>query len=376
MSIHDQMKSTVINADFFQQIGYSTVWEDETIITEGLQPKTGGCTFSITSGGDFSLNFLAFNNEVISLDFNPRQSFLLEFKRAAIKALEYDELWQLIGLKGCSKRMQLYAHIKEHLSAEAIHYFNGHEEQLKKGIMVCGKQDKYLHMIGRAMLLLQGKKLVNELFACEKQEQQRSLYDTKFNALRWKLVSSLIFSRRALDLFFHKDHFRFAQDQQHPASIFRRQTEQVLRDLPLRDNFYFHWAFFKTFADETCCPLWLQKSNFETIKENADRLTIATGEFEQTIFALPDNSIDRFNFSNIFDWIDEPAFKRLFGEVKRVARDGARLCYWTNAVNTKRDIGLLKDIHPEIRELTSLSKEIFSKSRTPGYSSCTMAAIT
>src|SRR5690242_3343600 len=93
------IESRVRKAEFFRHVGYSTCWEDERIVSEGLAPKAGERVFSITSGGCFSLQFLLHDvAEVISLDFNPRQSALLALKQEAARRLTHDELWELMGL--------------------------------------------------------------------------------------------------------------------------------------------------------------------------------------------------------------------------------------------------------------------------------------
>ena len=88
----EPLRSEVISADFFEKVGYSTVWEDERIIEDGLRPKPGETVLSITSGGDFSLQLLLHDVTVHSIDFNPRQTYLLDFKRAAAVELDHDEL--------------------------------------------------------------------------------------------------------------------------------------------------------------------------------------------------------------------------------------------------------------------------------------------
>ena len=86
------------------------------------------------------------------------------------------------------------------------------------------------------------------------------------------------------------------------------------------------------------------------------------------LFRLDAEGIDCFCFSNVFDWVSEGDFVRLMKQVVRVARPGARLCYWTNLVNTKR--ALPSDACPELVEDETLGRELMARNRTPGYSSC------
>ncbi|MEW6710803.1 MAG: DUF3419 family protein [Candidatus Riflebacteria bacterium] len=369
------IRSEVIKADFFKEVGYTTVWEDERIITEGLKPQKGERVLSITSGGDFSLQCVLAGAFVTSLDFNPRQNFLLEIKKGAAQSLKYEEIWQFLGLKPCSNREQLFTRVCEHLSDDAKSYWKAHHEKIRSGIMLSGRQDRYLRLVAKVIKLIQGRESINRIFSAGDLQKQQEIYDKYWNIWLWRCFGSLIFNQQIMNHFFHKDHFRYAQKDEHPALIFRRQTERIFRDVPLKDNFYLFFAFNKTYPGPENCPAWLKKSNFSALKQNIDRLSIITGELEQFIFSQPDNSIDCFNFSNIFDWIDENNFIRLMRETARVATKGARLCYWTNAINTKRDLAILKGKVDEIFEDHDLSGKIYSNCRTTGYSSCTVGRV-
>jgi len=370
-----EIRSEVVTADFFKQVGYTTVWEDERIIDLGLAPQNNERVLSITSGGDFSLHCLLKGAKVFSLDFNPRQNYLLEFKKAAAETLSYKEIWQLLGLRKCDNREALFQKAQINLSKDALKYWKSHLKDVKKGVMLSGRQDRYLQLVGKVIKLIQGKSNVDEIFASKSHEEQRNIYDNKWNLRLWRWFGSIIFNQRIMNHFFHKDHFRYAQKEEKPTEIFKRQTEQIFRDVPLIDNFYLYFIFYSTYSGTENCPAWLKKSNFDNLKKHIKNLSIHTGELEQFIFSQDDNSIDCFNFSNIFDWIDEKNFIKLMKETARVAKNGARLCYWTNAINTKRDLSLLIDEVPEITEDKELSKKIYKNCRTTGYSSCTVGRV-
>ncbi|MBI3269447.1 MAG: DUF3419 family protein [Planctomycetes bacterium] len=369
----EPLRSRVIEADFFQKVGYSTVWEDERIVEEGLASRPGETALSITSGGDFSLQFLVRDAaEVHSLDFNPRQNFLLEFKRAAVLRLGHGELWRLLGLAPESDRRRLYERVRPGLPDEALRYWDGQPAAVEAGVLRAGKQDRFFHRAGRVLTLLQGRAKVRRYFALTDPEEQRRYFAAAWNGPAWRLLCDALFSRTLLDFAFHKDHFRYAVEG-HPGPRIRAQFDRILRDVPASTNFYLYWAFYGTYPGVENCPAWLRASNFDRLRARLGRLQVHTGELERFIFARPDASIDCFNFSNIFDWVTEEAFSRLMREVVRVARPGARLCYWTNIVNTKRELS--KAGVSELHEDHDLARRVHAAARTPGYSSCTVARV-
>lgn len=368
------IESRVRKAEFFRHVGYSTCWEDERIVSEGLAPKAGERVFSITSGGCFSLQFLLHDvAEVISLDFNPRQSALLALKQEAARRLSHDELWELMGLSPSRQRRALYASLRGRLPAYAREYWDAQRRVIDRGASLGGKQDRYFHWVGRLVTGLQGRKTVDVLLSSRDAEEQRRIYGERWNGLAWRALCDVVFSRAVLDRAFDREHFVYSSTRQ-PHRVLRDAVEQVLRDVPIRDNFYLHYVFRRTYPSAEVCPAWLRRSSLPVLRDRVDRLRIETGELERFIFSQPDDSLDCFNFSNLFDWVSQDVFERLMREVVRVARSGARLCYWTNAVNTRRE--LRPERLPEIREDRALSEAIFAANRTPGYSGCVIARIT
>ena len=61
---------------------FAQSWEDPDCDLAALQPQSGDTILAITSGGDNVLGFLLTNpQQVIAVDLNPAQTYLLELKR-------------------------------------------------------------------------------------------------------------------------------------------------------------------------------------------------------------------------------------------------------------------------------------------------------
>jgi S-adenosylmethionine:diacylglycerol 3-amino-3-carboxypropyl transferase len=367
------LESEVSKADFFKTIGYSTVWEDEQAITIGLRPSPGARVLSITSGACFSLQFLLHDvSEVVSLDFNFNQTALLEIKMAAARGLSHQQCLEMLGLAPCQDRLALYERVERHLSPEARRYWQHNKSDIQYGVGTRGRQDRYLHLVGRAIAQLQGTARVNELLSIREPEEQRAFYDKKWNRLRWRFVCGLLFNRFVFERAFDKQHFAYSEKRQ-IAGLIRQSVERTISHVPTYDNFYLHYLFRKAYPSHERCPAWLRASTFSQVSERVDRIVALTSELEKYVFDQPDDSFDCFNFSNIFDWVSKENFAVLMKEVVRVAKPGARLCYWSNIVNTMRTI---KDANqPSLVELEELSAQISRRSRTPGYSGCVVAQV-
>ncbi len=372
-SSHPPAASDVKRASFFDGIGYSSVWEDERIVDEGLRPAAGERALSITSGGCTALQLLLHDvAEVVSIDFNPHQTELLALKAAAIRALDEPGLWILLGLREGGDRAALYAQVREALAPASRGYWDARPEVIARGAGLAGRQDRYLHAVGRVVGLLQGARRVERLLESRGGEEQRRFYEEEWNGPVWRAVCGLVFSRFVLDRAFDPAHFAFAREGS-PSRRFRVEVERFLREVPVHDNFYLHYLFRRTYADDARCPAWLRRGAPARLRQRLDRLVPVTGDVEAWIAAAPDASVDVFNLSNGFDWMPEERFTWFLGELVRVARPGARACWWSNLVNVRREPPPGR--FPEVVVDVERGRDLDRRCRTPGYSGCVVAAI-
>jgi S-adenosylmethionine:diacylglycerol 3-amino-3-carboxypropyl transferase len=92
--------SRVQRLSAFQQVVYSGCWEDTETELGALDLQKGARVLSITASGSRSLGLLEANpSEVISVDLNPSQNFLLDLKRAsALGARDWEQHASFLGL--------------------------------------------------------------------------------------------------------------------------------------------------------------------------------------------------------------------------------------------------------------------------------------
>src|SRR5215207_9405341 len=93
-SAPNRPKNRIFQAVHGRNLVYNTCWEDPALDRVALQLNDSDRVVVITSAGCNALYYLlAGAGEVNAVDVNPRQNHLLELKCAAIRALEYEDLW-------------------------------------------------------------------------------------------------------------------------------------------------------------------------------------------------------------------------------------------------------------------------------------------
>jgi S-adenosylmethionine-diacylglycerol 3-amino-3-carboxypropyl transferase len=73
-------------------------------------------------------------------------------------------------------------------------------------------------------------------------------------------------------------------------------------------------------------PFYAKEENFEKIKANLDRLEIDYGYAQDA--AIKYGKFDRFNLSNIFEYMDPDVFQITAQSLLECALPGARFAYW------------------------------------------------
>lgn len=365
------LRSEVADRPFFKEIGYSNCWEDPRVLQEALQVGPGDVCFSVTSGGCNTLHLLLHDPaKVVALDFNSNQNALLRLKIAAFQELEYGEMLELLGVRRSTRRVALYQRLRPVLAAEARAFWDDNPDLLEKGVLFAGRIERYLLAFGKLMRALYGRKKVRRFFDCASLEEQRTFYDRQIDGPLWRTIFDLFFSRTVMTRAKDKEHFRLV-DFDNFGRIFRKRTEHAFTELPIRTNYFLALILLGHYLDEDCLPDYLARENFATMKERVGRVEIYTGEIEQFLVSMPDNTFTRFNVSNLFDWISEPIFVRLHEEIVRTGKPGARMANW----NTLLARAIPADKVPAIERFPEQGVELLARDRAFLYANFELGVV-
>src|ERR1700733_15040457 len=104
---------------------FTQSWEDPDCDLEALRPQPGETIFAIISGCDNLFGLLLTDPaEIIAVDLNPAQAYLLELKRAAFRRLSHAEMLTLLGVRASTRRRLLYTRLRGDLSAAALRFWD------------------------------------------------------------------------------------------------------------------------------------------------------------------------------------------------------------------------------------------------------------
>jgi len=344
------------------RLRYAQCWEDADVLLEALDIRPGHVCLSIASGGDNTLAILSRSPErVIAVDRNPAQIACLELKVAAYRLLEYEEVRELLGSLPNSHRERLYRSLRPRLSADARRFWDARPEAIAMGIGEAGKFEGYLRLFRRWVLpLIHSRERVAQLLLGGSRLARETFYDAAWDTRRWRLMFRTFFSRPVLGRL-GRDPGCFRYVDGDVASRLLTRTRYALTALNPADNPYVQWIL--RGRHTTALPCALRPDRFAAIRANLDRLEWHCCALEDWLASHEGLEVDRYNLSDIFEYMSAEAFRRLLKRLAFAGRPGGRLAYWNLLTERRRPAELADRLHP----MVALAGPLHAKDRAFFY---------
>ncbi len=313
---------------------YSNVWEDPELNRKSLFVKPGDWVLSITSGGCNSLCLLLENPEkVVSIDLNPAQLSELEYKKAAIIELDYEDFIEALGVPFYrvepkhppEYRIQLYERIRKHLPQYAKDFWDENHEIIKKGIFMCGKVEHFFRFYCNILRWLYDFSKIEKLFFLPNLDEQKKYYQN-FNKKRWRFLNSVLLNKFVLSLVKGSHSFAQVEDPDLSRNL-SRKIDRGMTNFFNPDNYFMSLMLLGGHFSRRAMSPYLLEENFPIMKANINRLEVFMGSLTDVLAHYKKESFDKFNLSNIFEWMDNAFFNNVIREAIALARPGARFCY-------------------------------------------------
>jgi S-adenosylmethionine-diacylglycerol 3-amino-3-carboxypropyl transferase len=355
------MTEAATRADF-SAIRYAQCWEDADVLVAALDPKPGHVCLSIASAGDNALALLSRGPaRVIAVDLNPAQLACLELRVAAYRELEHAELLELIGSRPSSRRPAHYQRCRAQLSPEARSFWDEHADEIEQGIGSAGKFERYFALFRtRVLPLVHSRQRVQRLLAGGEAARREEFYSREWNTWRWRLLFKIFFSRFIMGRL-GRDPAFFRYVEGCVAERILDRTRYALTALDPAANPYLQWILTSTHT--TALPYALRPENFSAIRRNLDRLEWSCSSIEEYLDSHRALRIDRFNLSDIFEYMSPENYRQLLERLLAASQPGARLAYWNMLTPRSRPEALASRLRP----LEELAKQLFAQDKAWFY---------
>ena len=317
-----EIQLAAVNMDM---IRYANCWEDADLLLDGLGNQKGNSILSIASGGDNSFSLLTTDaKKVVAIDINEVQLFLVELKKEAIRTFSHSEYLRFIGFANGKDRSEMYHTIREQLSEGAKAYWDNQQDKIESGLVHNGKFENYLSAFCKYILpLIHSKETVRQLLSPKSAEDQAAFMEKHWNTWRWRFLFKIFFSRFVLGTFGRDPSFLKEVDIK-VSSFLLDRANTYLSTEACQNNWMLKFILQGTFEKQL--PHYVQKKNFEHIKQNLDRLVLEKGLVEDAI--QKHGTFDAFNLSNIFEYMDTVTFSIVGNQLLKGSTAQTKFAYW------------------------------------------------
>jgi S-adenosylmethionine-diacylglycerol 3-amino-3-carboxypropyl transferase len=347
----------------FTGVRYAQCWEDADILLEALDVQPGDVCLSIASAGDNALALLTRQpSHVIALDLSAAQLACVELRVAAYRTLEHPELLELIGSTPSRRRRELFGRCRPLLGDAARAFWDKQPADVAAGIGGAGKFERYFGLFRRYVLpLVHRRPEIEALLRGGSLAERRTFYRRRWDTLRWRLLFRVFFSRFVMGRMGRDPSF-FAYVEGNVATRILERAKHAVTELNPADNPYLAWIM--TGRHVGALPLALRPEHFNTIRANLDRLECRCQSMEDFLASREPRSVDRFNLSDIFEYMSPENYQRLLEQIVAGARPGGRLAYWNMLVPRSRPAALADRLQP----LTELAARLHLQDKAFFYS--------
>lgn len=358
------------------QLIFNSSWEDPAIDRNLLDLNADSDILTITSAGDNILDYLLdFPRSITSVDLNPAQNALAEFKIATIKNTSYDTLFDLFGYGQYKEINALLDNLKPQLSPTTYqfwlkkkHYFTSKLPFYHYGTSGLIARGFYFHLKFNKKLSNKVKEMVN----CSTLEEQYLLYleleKTLFDNFLAKFLLKNKFTLSFLGIPDAQATLVDVHNDYHNMYDFIvGSLNTVFKEYPLSQN-YFWYLYIKGQYSKETCPNYLKEENFELLKQNVDKVSLVTDTFFNQLKNSPENNYTHIILLDHFDWFwqDTETQLKVWTEIKRVAKPNAKILYRSAASNRYY---LIPEIQNEIDYRDDLTSGFTNRGRVGTYGS-------
>ncbi len=330
----------------FRGLVYPQIWEDPEIDMEALAIQPDHHIVTIASGGCNAFSYLTANPaRITAVDLNPAHIALNNLKKqAALHLPDYAAFHRFFGQANKAENVEAYRQfIAPHLDAPYRDYWEHRElsgrrriDAFKLGFYrfgLLGRLIGFVHWLAHRYGIDP-----KEILKAQSIEEQREIFHTRFAPFFEKKFLRWLVDQPAALFGFGIPPAQYdllkVDDQAGITGALKSRLQKLACDFDLKDNFYAWQAFGRGYGEgpEAPLPPYLQAKHWDVIRERADRVEIRHTNYADYLESMPAQSLDRYILLDAQDWMTDAQLTRIWTEITRTAKPGARVLYRTAAV--------------------------------------------
>lgn len=329
----------------FRGLVYPQIWEDPVVDMAALALKPSDDVIAIASGSCNVMSYLtAEPTSITAVDLSPAHVALGRLKIAAAQHLpdqkSFENFFRHGDLKSNTRLYDRY--LRDRLDAATRAYWDGRDAlgrrritRFTRGFYQAGLLGRF---IGTAHLVA---KLYGvdprELLTATTIEEQRAFFENRiapiFDSRSFRLLTSLKASLFGLGIPPAQYEALAGDEAGNMTRALKVRTERLACGFDLSENYFAWQAFGRGYGPgaNASLPPYLRRDCFDTVRKNAQKLTIQNESLTELLRQKPDSSLDAYVLLDAQDWMTGQQLSELWAQITRTALPGARVIYRTAA---------------------------------------------
>ena len=327
----------------FRSLVYAQIWEDPIVDLEALEIKPDSHVVTIASGGCNVISYLlADPARITAVDLNNAHVALCRLKLAAARHLEtHAEFHRMFGVANDTANVATYdTALRPHLDHMTRTYWDSvtwlgrrRIEMLARNIYRYGLLGRFIgsaHLVAKTL----GSN-PRDMLAARTRQEQSEIYGTTLAPLFRRRVVRWMLNRPAslFGLGIPPAQYRSlsVSGSNGMAAVVEQRLARLACDFDIKDNYFAWQAFARSYPDAGKGPVppYLEEGNFAAIKARASCVDVRLVSLTEHLTRQPSRSVDRFVLLDAQDWMSDSDLEKLWEEITRTARSGARVIFRT-----------------------------------------------
>lgn len=334
----------------FGGLVYAQIWEDPVIDMEALAIGPTDRIVAIASGGCNVLSYLTAAPEAITaVDLNRHHVALNRLKLAAARHLpDHAHFRRFFGDADLPQNIAVFdAHLKDVLDESTREYWTGRDWRGRRRI---GYFARHLYRHGLLGLFIASGHALARFYRIKPQvmlgatslAEQRRLFEQHLapifskRLVRWLAKRPAALFGLGIPPAQYAALLTSARNGEGMEGVLRDRLARLACDFPVAENYFAWQAFGRAYGKAADAPLppYLQAGNYLAVKNHAARVSVRHANFIEHLEGEADASLDCYVLLDAQDWMTDDILTRLWTEITRTARPGARVIFRTAAEET------------------------------------------
>jgi S-adenosylmethionine-diacylglycerol 3-amino-3-carboxypropyl transferase len=339
---------------FLERLNYSSSNEDSGSELKALRIVEEDSVLCITGSGARTLDLLIESpREIVSIDFNPCQNFLLELKMQAIQHLEYEEFLEFLGVFPSRKRDRLYKTIRQSLTTDTRNFWDSNSAMIQNGAIYQGRWERYFYRLERLVSLVRPH-LRDKLFNCSSLSDQARIWRDEWNTPLWHVFLRSVSSPVVWKYIFGDPGFYHHVPVSFPIYTYLdMRFNSAFENIFIKDSPFAWLLFFGKYNPNCGLPAHLQGRHYTTLRNNLERVRIVTQSLLEYHDCCKKNSFDKYSLSDFASYTSMEEYKTIWKGIIKTASREARIC--------ERQFLVKRDLPVEVRSSVTIDDALGSE---------------